>query len=435
MKILWLGNVILPEASEYLKIKKTVVGGWIEGQSEGLKQLNEDIELAYCFLYDNLSQDYQIIYGCKNIYYAIKRHKGPVSYAIKHYVNIFNKILNEYNPNIIHIWGSEYIHSYAMYLAAEQNHLADSVVLSIQGLVSECTKYYDIGIPIWVKYRKRMRDLIRDSSIIGGMREFNKNSIYEKKLLMSINNVIGRTEWDYACCNQYNPKVNYYKCYEILRNTFYDATLWNYDICEKHTIFISQALYPIKGFHYFVQALKIIKDTYPDVHVYVSGKNIINDKTIKDRLIMTSYGKYIKRELKKYNLLEYVSFIGQINAEEMVNQYRRANVFVVSSLIENSPNSLGEAMLIGTPCVSSYVGGIPSMADENEVRFYPATDSVLLAKVICEFFGNKDMCKKFSINGHKRGIKNHSAEQSTKMLMYTYDNILSRKGSNNKDYD
>jgi len=42
MKILWLGNVILPEASEYLKIKKTVVGGWIEGQSEGLKQLNED---------------------------------------------------------------------------------------------------------------------------------------------------------------------------------------------------------------------------------------------------------------------------------------------------------------------------------------------------------------------------------------------------------
>ena len=118
MKILWLGNVILPEASEYLKIKKTVVGGWIEGQSEGLKQLNEDIELACCFLYDTLSQDYQIIYGRKYIYYAIKRHKGPVSYAIKHYVNIFNKILNEYIPNIIHIWGSEYIHSYAVYLAA-----------------------------------------------------------------------------------------------------------------------------------------------------------------------------------------------------------------------------------------------------------------------------------------------------------------------------
>ena len=58
-------------------------------------------------------------------------------------------------------------------------------------------------------------------------------------------------------------------------------------------------------------------------------------------------------------LEDKVSFLGPLNAEQMKAEYLRSNVFLCPSSIENSPNSLGEAQMLGVPCVASYVGGIP----------------------------------------------------------------------------
>lgn len=38
-----------------------------------------------------------------------------------------------------------------------------------------------------------------------------------------------------------------------------------------------------------------------------------------------------------------------------------ANMFLLPSAIENSPNALGEAQMLGVPCVSSRVGGVEDM--------------------------------------------------------------------------
>ena len=56
-------------------------------------------------------------------------------------------------------------------------------------------------------------------------------------------------------------------------------------------------------------------------------------------------------------------FEGFLSAEKMKRLLLESNVFVCPSSIENSPNSLGEAMLLGVPCVASDVGGIADMCD------------------------------------------------------------------------
>ena len=55
----------------------------------------------------------------------------------------------------------------------------------------------------------------------------------------------------------------------------------------------------------------------------------------------------------------------------MRQAYLEADVFLLPSQSENSPNSLGEAMLLGLPCVASNAGGIPDMlADGQEGLLY-----------------------------------------------------------------
>ena len=69
-----------------------------------------------------------------------------------------------------------------------------------------------------------------------------------------------------------------------------------------------------------------------------------------------------------------------LSEQQMLDYLLKSNVFVQTSSIENSTNSLGEAMLIGMPCVASNVGGTSDMLkDKNEGYLYPFGDYNLLA--------------------------------------------------------
>ena len=60
-----------------------------------------------------------------------------------------------------------------------------------------------------------------------------------------------------------------------------------------------------------------------------------------------------------------------------------------------SPNSVGEAQLIGTPCIASYTGGIMDMITDNETGFlYRYEEIALLAQRVCELFENSKLCEK-----------------------------------------
>jgi Glycosyltransferase len=71
----------------------------------------------------------------------------------------------------------------------------------------------------------------------------------------------------------------------------------------------------------------------------------------------------------------------------MKNEYLKANVFLSASTIENSPNSLGEAQLLGVPCLASYVGGVPDMIpNERCGQMYRFEDSEAMVYKIAQVF-------------------------------------------------
>ena len=116
--------------------------------------------------------------------------------------------------------------------------------------------------------------------------------------------------------------------------------------------------------------------------------------------------------------------MGQLNEAEMCQEYLEANVFVLASYIENSPNSLGEAMLLGVPSIVSKVGGVPSMAEEDkEVLAFDAGDAKGLAEKICRLFASIELQDELRMAARKRAMLTHDAEANYRMLLWIYDKI------------
>lgn len=414
MKILWLSNGLFPEACKELNMPTPALGGWMYSGATALLDTNPAIELAVAALYSG--NELKCIDKYKITYYLIPSQGGNKKYNAL--LEPFMKRINgEFKPEIVHIHGSEYPHSLAWVKACGNAN----VVVSIQGLVSVYARYFLGGIPINdIKKSITIRDIIRNDSLLTQQKKMFQRGEYEIELLKNVNHIIGRTTWDRSNSWAINPEANYYFCNETLRAKFYESE-WDYATCEKHTIFLSQAHYPIKGIQQLVKALPIVLKHYPDTVVNVSGINFTNSSFIREN----GFANYLLKIMKKYGVADRFNFVGMLNEEEMAKQYLKANAFVCPSSIENSPNSVGEAQLLGTPCIASYVGGSMDMIQDGKTGFlYRYEEIEMLALRICEIFGNPELAASLSKNGRTVAFERHSMTKNGKYLNEIYKTIL-----------
>ncbi len=339
---------------------------------------------------------------------------------------VFVRELENFKPDIIHIWGTEYGHTLAMINAAEAVGYLDKAVISIQGLCSVIAKHYLEGIPGEVQRSNTFRDFIRKDNLRAQQRKFAMRGEMEIKALKKARHVIGRTDWDKACTTQLNPDVQYHFCNETLRKEFYSGD-WSYDDCSKHSIFCASGEYPVKGLHYVLEALHIVSKVYPDVRVRLSGANPFPRKDALEWLRYSVYAKYLYKLVTEYGLQDKVEFTGFLSAEQMRAEYLKANVFVTASTIENSPNSMGEAMLLGVPCVASDVGGVSNLLSHKKEGFvYQSTAPYMLAHYIMEVFAMQDDAENMGKAAKERAAATHSPEVNCSRLLEIYEEICEK---------
>ncbi|MBQ9438289.1 MAG: glycosyltransferase [Lachnospiraceae bacterium] len=294
----------------------------------------------------------------------------------------FRKILKEENPDFLHIWGTEYVHALALFNAFGD---PSRVLVSIQGLISVYAQHYMADLPAPLQKKYTLRDFYHHDNLLAQQEKYRIRGEFEKELLAKAEHVAGRTFWDKHYTEKLSPKARYHYCSEILREEFYDEAVWDFSRCKGNSIFCSQFYYPIKGFHKLLEALPLILKKYPGATVRVSGGGIIFPGDIKGKLKQTAYIKYLESLIQKYGLKDKIEFLGNLGPAEMKAEYLKAHVFVLPSAIENSPNSLGEAMILGTPAVSAEVGGVKDMLPMDE-QLYPFENAALLAEKVCRIF-------------------------------------------------
>ena len=379
MKVLWITNILFPDINNFLGGKFCPAGGWMLSLAEQLKRI-PNVELSIATV-TPLCKDIKVYVSDNIRYYAIPIGKGNITYN-KEYEFYWQFIENDFRPDVVHIHGTEFTHG----LSYVQVYGAQKVVVSIQGLITEIAKYSKGGLTNREIFNSlTIRDLISKTDLISESIRYYERARWERLLLSKVNHVIGRTVWDKKCVMAINPSLEYYSVNESMRDEFYDG-LWTYEACKMHSIFLSQASCALKGAHFVFMALpKIIKE-YPDTTIRIAGNDIIKINSLKDYLKQTNYSKYLRKLIKDLNINERIEFLGVLNAEEMKTEYLSANLFICPSSIENSPNSVGEAQLLGVPILASNVGGVSSIIDTSIT--YDFNNIELLQLHISEIFRN-----------------------------------------------
>lgn len=406
--------------SDYFGLQLSSDAGWLSSSLNDISG-HKNYEIIVCFYLP----DTDLCGKNDNIKYYSFGERNFKKYS-KKLETFFDDVIKKEQPDIVHIFGTEYPHSLSAVRACKNNRLLDRCIISIQGLISRCAQEYYAGLPASVIYGFSLRDFLKMDNVFFQKKSFEKRGRYEIKAIKAVKNIVGRTDWDHACTTEIHPDINYYRCNESLRDSFYNNR-WSYKNCEKHSIFISQGYYPLKGIHNAIKVLAEIIKKYPDAHIYTtneddSKKNLFS--RIKHR---TYYQSYLQKLIKRHNLEDKITFLGALNAEEMCERYLKSNVFLLCSSLENSSNSLGEAMILGVPCVSSDVGGIKSLINHNTEGFvYPFNEPYMINYYIDKIFSDTQLANTISTNAREHALLTHSREGNNKRLKEIYDSIISK---------
>ncbi|RAK69376.1 glycosyltransferase family 4 protein [Hymenobacter edaphi] len=229
--------------------------------------------------------------------------------------------------DLIHVHGSE-----LQYQAAVAG-LPVPVLLSVQGLVSECLKL----LPEWLTMRRALWTLA---------------SYYERQHLPHIHDFSCRTHWDKACITRLSPGARIHHNWEMLRPEFFRAERPALPPAVPQILFMG-GTQRMKGFREAMQAFDLVRRQRPARLVLV-GDSHAEEVT-----------QYIRQAGLRHVHPADVECRGYQSTAELLKLFGQSCCLLHPSYIDNSPNSVCEAQVAGLPVVASDVGGVSSLIEHE----------------------------------------------------------------------
>jgi len=162
-----------------------------------------------------------------------------------------------------------------------------------------------------------------------------------------------------------------------------------------------------------IEALRLLCAANPDLNVKLL---IVGDGAERDAL---------KAAVQAQGIAERVAFAGQV--KDVQPFYAMADVFVLPSHSEGSPNVLLEAMAARVPVVATSVAGIPEIVEnEKSALLVPVSDPAALAAAIKRALKNSDLTERLSEEAAAVLATNHTAEKYVDALIKIYEEAISR---------
>jgi len=432
MKVLWVCNIMLPVIAQALGEAYSVREGWLSGILGRLLEADAEVRngskltLGVCFPKSSEPVDFaeRLTLGSSGrkvaCYGFSENLTAPEEYE-EALESRFAKILQDFQPDLIHIFGTEFGHAYA---CAKAFGRPERTLLGIQGLCCSIAENYYADLPASVVKSVTLRDLLRKDSIRQQQQKFVRRSQREEMTIRLAGHITGRTAFDRSVTQKINPDAVYHKMNETMRASFYEGS-WSLADCRRHEIFISQADYPLKGFHYLLQAMPKILEKAPDAVIKVAGNSILGTGGLKSRLKIPAYGRYLKRLMKKYGLEGRIEVLGRMQEEQMKQAYLSCHVFVCPSAVENSPNSVAEAQLLGVPVAASNAGGIPSVVeDQRSGLLFEKGNAAMLAQAVCRIFENDAFAQRLSDSERSFASQKYDGDANYRRLLQIYEEIV-----------
>lgn len=416
MRVLW----IVPSTGNYIPVGGRESGynggGWISSiQNRLIKQ--DDIQLGVAFCMDG--QPKKVIQNGVSYYIVPNHRKGLKDKFIDllktnnvkrdeilwpHYTSKFKQAIDDFHPDVIHIFGSELYQQLAALVRCDI-----PTVLHIQGLLS---LYIYILLPPGIS---RWKFIMSGKGLTGKFFNYQylaywQRSVYrEKAILRAVNHFIGRTDWDRHGVHVINPNATYHYGGEILRDIFYKQAERNIPSKPVICTTISAPLY--KGFDVVLKVADILKN---EMHLDFEW-NVFGN--VSSELMEKTTG------LCHQNL--NIRLHGVASAETIYQNLLGSTLYFQSSYVENSPNAVGEAQLVGIPVVASNVGGTSSMVEHGKTGYlYPVTDPYSAAYYVGKLIAETEENIRIGQEARKIAMERHNPQKIVKDLLETYKLIV-----------
>jgi len=417
MKILWLSNTPCG-ASEKLLGRHYTKGGWLSAL-ETLLAANTDIKLYVAFYWVKPLKPF--VYKNTNYIPVLRDGSGTiVGRLLNKFFNIGKDekeieslltVIDEVKPDIIHIHGTE--DNYGLI----QSFVDIPVVVSIQGILSAIEQKYFSGIPYAVvqKFEGIMPKLMA-SSVKRLYRGVKRNAIRERKILSLSSNIIGRTGWDKGITRILSPKSKYFVIQEMMRSEFYEKQ-WS-KVEYGKTITIVSTLGPgfYKGLETIVRTAGILKQN--------------GDVDFKWVLPGIDESCQVAKLVKRWLGIDYealnIKMLGPRSAPELIDLMVNSDLYIQTSHIENSPNSLCEAMLLGLPCIASFAGGTDSLLKNGyEGLLVQDGDAYSLAGAVFKLYNDFEIAASYGFNARNRALLRHDKNKILHTIINIYKQVIS----------
>lgn len=332
-------------------------------------------------------------------------------YEEKNILPLCKRVVDDFKPEIIHVFGSEW-----PYALVQDCFPEIPVVIHMQGSLPP---YFNAGkLPgynifniflynglnifrtLKLYYRKAVKDRIR----------------YEREIqiLNHCKYVLGRTDWDYNITRLYAPKSKYFICNEAIRTSFINKTkYWKYnDKPHRLRLVTCGSGSGLKGTDVMLKTAYLLKNyTDLDFEWMVVGPQPL-------------IGYFERFEKIRYSDVN-IQLLGSMDSDSLAELLIHSDIYVHTAYIDNSPNSLCEAQILGIPIISTYVGGIPSLIDNGKDGvLVPHNEPHNMAMEIYKLYKSKEKMIYIGSSGRERALKRHNINAIINNLRTIYKNVI-----------
>lgn len=419
MKVLWFSNTPALGAEFINKDARLVgTGGWLNALN---RIMSDKVELHIAFHYPyklhnftyNNTQYHPISVG--NFYVKIILNRFLSRIADTNYLNRYLGIINEVKPDLIHIHGTE--NSFLCLL--KQTEVP--IIVSIQGNLTVLNHKYNsgfLGRYLYVIKSYKFKDQLigltyfkKSKSII------SKMAYIEQARMKDIEFIIGRTDWDYRISRILALNSLYFKGDELLRDSFYNFVWNNSYFSGKLVVFTTNGDSYYKGLETVFHSISLLMKIGIDIEWRIAG---VQEGSLITKICRKFLGANFPKE--GYKLL------GSIDEENLVKELLNSHIYVMPSHIENSPNNLCEAMILGMPCIATFAGGTGSiLKDGEEGILIQDADPFAMAGAVVELIRRPTEARELGRKARMRALLRHNHSRILDQYVNIYEKTISNK--------
>ncbi len=320
--------------------------------------------------------------------------------------------IGDFNPDIIQVFGTENI------FGMVQLYSKVPMVIHFQGSVLVVATKWFTGLTKWEQFRAlSIRKIVYRYGNFLEYFTFKERGQREELIMKNCRYYIGRTSFDRKLARLFSPRASYYFCQEFIREDFFTHK-WDAPLTDTITCFSI-----LKGVTY--KGIDLLIDAFAMVNRYTSIK-------IEFKICGVSEHEEVVTILKKRkygtNCWSHFKFLGKLDTMSLITELTSSNFYIHPSYMENSSNSICEAMALGMPVIATNAGGTNSLiTDDHDGILVQEGDPYSMAAAIFELYSNYQKAISIGNKARERAVQRHQPSKLGEEMVSIYKSIISER--------